>query len=186
MISDTDKLFFKENQYLILDNFVSEDICDNAIDTVKNLIERNKYFNRTLENYMYYWELNKTPPICNTIKEMCISTYRELTNSEPNPDISCRVQVYPHGAFIREHSDGIGGGSLSFSVSLNDREGDGGFLKVDNKDIDCFKGRVIIMDSDSVKHEVTNVKNWTRYNVISFIKSEEGQTLYNNAYELFS
>ena len=175
MISDTDKLFFKEKKYLILDNFISESLCDDAKDTIKKYIEKDKYFYRITENYMNYLELYKTPAVCNSIKAMCISAYQELTDLEADDDISCRVQVYSHGAYLREHTDGTGDGSLSFSVALNNRDGGGGFLKVNNKVIDCIKGRVIIMDSDRVKHEVVNVKNWTRYNVISFIKSKKNK-----------
>ena len=80
MISDTDKLFFKEKKYLILDDFIPEDICDNAKDIVKNHIKANKYFNRITENYMNYWQLNELPAVCNPIKEMCISAYHELTD----------------------------------------------------------------------------------------------------------
>ena len=73
MISDTNKLFFKEKKYLILDNFISESLCDDAKDTIKKYIEKDKYFYRITENYMNYLELYKTPALCNPLKAMCIT-----------------------------------------------------------------------------------------------------------------
>ncbi len=183
-ISENDKKLFWEKHYLIVDNFVEDKICDWIRIEIQEAMAKNKHFDRYTENFMKYQELhtNLIPNIRvlqNQVIKQQLSIYRALTDKisevkssrDGYSDINSRAQIYPHGSYLRPHKDGTDEeGYLSFSVALNNRTGGGGFLKVGKDTVDCIKGRCTIMDANAVQHEVTNVKDYTRYNLITFIR----------------
>ena len=183
-ISENDKELFWKKHYLIVDNFVEDKICDWIRIEIQEAMAKNKHFDRYTENFMKYQELqtNLIPKIRvlqNQVIKQKLSIYEVLMEKTSEvkfsrggySDINSRAQIYPHGSYLRPHKDGNDEeGYLSFSVALNNRTGGGGFLKVGKDTVDCIKGRCTIMDANAVQHEVTNVKDYTRYNLITFIR----------------
>ena len=231
VITEEQKQFLEENQYLVLDNFISDEDCDAIKDFTLGRIEEDdyniklsvdiqesidkytegklnlefhakkpfieekikKHFNlesfddfydtfKDEYSFMYYydiWKIEYDPddatlfPFSDAainVRRKVTAIYKEYVNEDISDlHILRRLQMYPPGGHIAEHTDG-GDGTLSFSISVGDKEGGGGTLRCSGNDIENKKGRCVIMNADSNTHEVTPTEGWTRYNYIVFAR----------------
>ena len=229
VITEEQKRFLKENQYLVLDNFISDKDCDAIKNYIEGKIEEDDYniklsvdvqestdrytegkFNLEfhgkkefieervkkhfkLENFdelydtfkdeysfMYYYDIWRVEYDADdakffdfgdaaiNVRRKVTAIYRECVNEDIGDlHVLRRLQIYPPGGHLAEHTDG-GDGTLTFSISVGDKEGEGGTLRCSGNDIENKKGRCVIMDADSNLHEVTPTEGWTRYNYIVF------------------
>jgi hypothetical protein len=136
-------------------------------------------------SFMYYydmWRVEYDPDnarffdfgdATTNVRRNVTQVYKECVNEDvTNLHLLRRLQIYPPGGHISEHKDG-GNGTFSFSISVGDKEGDGGVLRCNGSDIENKKGRCIIMNADENVHEVTPTVDWSRYNYIVFARKEE-------------
>jgi hypothetical protein len=230
VITEEQKQFLEENDYVVIDNFISDKDCDAIKESIRERVEREDYniklsvdiqepidkynegklrlefhgkksfieerskqhFGITFDelydkfkseySFMYYYDMWNSPHdpdeakyfdldgAEHTIRRNVIEVYKDCV-SENIDDVHIlrRLQIYPPGGHIAEHTDG-GDGTYSFSISVGDKEGEGGTLRCNNDDIECKKGRCIIMNADENVHEVIPTVGWSRYNYIVFVR----------------
>jgi|TARA_Y100000590_G_scaffold466961_1_gene644074 hypothetical protein len=234
VLTEEQQKFLIKNQYLVIDDFISDKDCDAIKDYIESRIEEDDYniklsvdiqesldkytegkFNLEfhgkrpfieekikkhfkLENFddlydtfegeysfMYYydiWKIEYDPDDSRlfdfsdaaiNVRRKVTEIYKECVNNDfDNLHILRRLQIYPPGGHISEHTDG-GDGVYSFSISVGDKEGEGGVLRCNGEDIENKKGRCVIMNADSNIHEVTPTIGWSRYNYIVFAREHE-------------
>jgi hypothetical protein len=231
VITEQQKQFLKENQYLVMDDFISDKDCNAIKDYIEGKIEEDDYniklsvdiqesfdkynegkFNLEFHgkkefieerikkhfklesfdefydtfkdeySFMYYydmWRVEYDPDdakffdfgdATNNVRRKVTEIFKQVVNEDiSNLHILRRLQIYPPGGHISEHTDG-GNGTFSFSISLGDKEGEGGILRCNGNDIENKKGRCVIMNADNNLHEVTPTEGWSRYNYIVFAR----------------
>ena len=260
-ITEEQKQFLQENNYVVVDNFISDKDCDYIKEYVDNKVKLNDYFiNFTCEpkntdffkivdeteevidqklhkftiedpssdgkrstnlhmeifasknwaeekiqkhlgigfdelynivkneySYMNYYEVLMVPGVegfdqslKEKIHQLVWLVYRDGVKDIPfdmlNP-FDERLQLYSSGGHIKEHNDGGNGRQYSFSISLGDKEGEGGVLRCGGDiphmhsgvdEYESKKGRCVIKNADRNLHEVTPPIDWVRYSYIIF------------------
>ena len=181
---------FSGDYVTVIDDFLTSEECD-FLKSICDVRFPLKDYSVKHNHYFYYYEFEEImrpsdkmnyegknysefqqsyDQIHGKIKKF-YNNLLELEDGVGIQDISVasRIQVYPEGGIINEHKDGYD--SYSLSISLTDApetKDAGGKLIASGNEIDCKKGRAVVMDANKCLHEITKVNGWQRYNHITF------------------
>lgn len=157
--------------------FIEKNKINSGINKKISLSEITPFMNTEIQTSQFFWQSDSII----RLKEDFPETSKKILEIYNMKDFreNSNLQTYLPGSFIKKHDDGIVEDRFVVVLTpLNTKpeNAEGGDLILDLKDgtrlvIENKIGNVILLDftENNLKHEVTEIKNWARVVLVSFL-----------------